>query len=28
VIGSLFAIWNGKYQNVTPRYTGVKKEVA
>ncbi|WP_042458284.1 heme lyase CcmF/NrfE family subunit [Neobacillus dielmonensis] len=28
VIGALFAIWNGKYGNVTPRYTGVCKEVA
>jgi cytochrome c-type biogenesis protein CcmF len=28
VIGALFAIWNGKYQNITPRYTGVRKEVA
>ncbi|WP_462412170.1 heme lyase CcmF/NrfE family subunit [Neobacillus sp. Marseille-QA0830] len=28
VIGALFAIWNGKYGNVTPRYTGVRKEVA
>ncbi|MGG1400603.1 heme lyase CcmF/NrfE family subunit [Bacillus salipaludis] len=28
VIGALFAVWNGKYQNITPRYTGVKKEVA
>ena len=27
VIGALFAIWNGKYQNITPRYTGVRKEV-
>lgn len=27
VIGSLFAVWNGKYQNVTPRYTGVRREV-
>jgi cytochrome c-type biogenesis protein CcmF len=28
VIGSLFAVWNGKYQNVTPRYTGVRREVS
>jgi cytochrome c-type biogenesis protein CcmF len=28
VIGALFAVWNGKYGNVTPRYTGVRKEVA
>jgi cytochrome c-type biogenesis protein CcmF len=28
VIGSLFAVWNGKYQNITPRYTGVRKEVS
>jgi cytochrome c-type biogenesis protein CcmF len=28
VIGSLFAVWNGKYQNITPKYTGVTKEVA
>jgi len=28
VIGSIFAIWNGRYQNVTPKYTGVMKEVA
>lgn len=28
VIGALFAVWNGKYQNITPRYTGVHKEVA
>ncbi|MGJ7912067.1 heme lyase CcmF/NrfE family subunit [Neobacillus sp. LXY-1] len=28
VIGALFAIWNGKYGNVTPRYTGVRKEVS
>jgi cytochrome c-type biogenesis protein CcmF len=28
VIGALFAIWNGKYQNITPRYTGARKEVA
>jgi cytochrome c-type biogenesis protein CcmF len=28
VIGSLFAVWNGRYHNVTPRYTGVRKEVA
>jgi cytochrome c-type biogenesis protein CcmF len=28
VIGALFAIWNGKYQNITPRYTGVRKEVS
>lgn len=28
VIGALFAVWNGKYQNITPRYTGVRKEVA
>lgn len=28
VIGSVFAIWNGKYQNLTPRYTGVQKEVS
>ncbi|MEW9049678.1 MAG: heme lyase CcmF/NrfE family subunit [Neobacillus sp.] len=27
VIGSIFAVWNGKYQNVTPRYTGVRKEI-
>nr|WP_263325761.1 heme lyase CcmF/NrfE family subunit [Neobacillus sp. Marseille-Q6967] len=27
VIGSIFAVWNGKYQNITPRYTGVRKEV-
>lgn len=28
VIGSLFAVWNGKYQSITPKYTGVMKEVA
>lgn len=28
VIGSIFAVWNGKYQNITPRYTGVRKEVS
>lgn len=28
VVGSLFAVWNGKYQNITPRYTGVSKEVS
>ncbi|MEH7249669.1 heme lyase CcmF/NrfE family subunit [Neobacillus niacini] len=28
VIGVLFAVWNGKYQNITPRYTGVRKEVS
>ena len=28
VIGALFAVWNGKYQNITPRYTGVKREVS
>jgi cytochrome c-type biogenesis protein CcmF len=28
VIGSLFAVWKGKYQNITPRYTGVSKEVS
>jgi cytochrome c-type biogenesis protein CcmF len=28
VIGSLFAVWNGKYQNITPRYTGAQKEVS
>lgn len=28
VIGSLFAVWNGKHQNITPRYTGVTKEVS
>ncbi|MCQ6278057.1 heme lyase CcmF/NrfE family subunit [Bacillus sp. EB600] len=28
VIGALFAIWNGKYQNITPRYAGVRKEVS
>lgn len=28
VIGALFAVWNGKYQNITPRYTGIRKEVA
>ncbi|MEH7178701.1 heme lyase CcmF/NrfE family subunit [Neobacillus vireti] len=28
IIGSLFAVWNGKYQNITPRYTGVRKEVS
>jgi cytochrome c-type biogenesis protein CcmF len=28
VIGSLFAVWNGKHGNITPRYTGVMKEVA
>jgi len=27
VIGSLFAVWNGRYQNVTPKYTGVRREV-
>ncbi|OCA91066.1 cytochrome C biogenesis protein [Bacillus sp. FJAT-27225] len=27
VIGSLFAVWNGKYQHVTPRYTGATREV-
>ncbi|MDP4161588.1 MAG: heme lyase CcmF/NrfE family subunit [Bacillota bacterium] len=28
VLGALFAVWNGKYQNLTPRYTGVRKEVS
>lgn len=28
VIGSVFAIWNGRYQHITPKYTGVMKEVA
>ncbi|WP_147533924.1 heme lyase CcmF/NrfE family subunit [Bacillus marasmi] len=28
VIGSIFAVWNGKHGNITPRYTGVMKEVA
>lgn len=28
VVGALFAVWNGKYQNLTPRYTGVRREVA
>ncbi|WML45266.1 heme lyase CcmF/NrfE family subunit [Neobacillus sp. PS3-40] len=28
VLGALFAVWNGKYHNITPRYTGVRKEVA
>ncbi|WP_342432271.1 heme lyase CcmF/NrfE family subunit [Neobacillus sp. FSL H8-0543] len=28
VIGSVFAVWNGKYNNVTPRYTGVRKEIS
>lgn len=28
VIGALFAVWNGKYGNVTPRYTGVRREVS
>ncbi|MGJ7921326.1 heme lyase CcmF/NrfE family subunit [Neobacillus sp. LXY-4] len=28
VIGSIFAVWSGRYQNITPKYTGVKKEVA
>ena len=28
VIGSVFAVWNGRYQNITPKYTGVMKEVA
>ena len=27
VIGSIFAVWHGRYGNVTPRYTGVQKEV-
>ncbi|MDQ0197338.1 heme lyase CcmF/NrfE family subunit [Neobacillus ginsengisoli] len=28
VIGALFAAWKGKYQNITPRYTGVLSEVS
>jgi cytochrome c-type biogenesis protein CcmF len=28
LIGAVFAVWNGKYQNITPRYNGVRKEVA
>lgn len=28
VIGSLFAVWTGKYGNITPRYTGATKEVS
>lgn len=28
VIGSLFAIWDGKYGNITPRYTGARREVS
>lgn len=27
VIGSIFAVWGGRYGNVTPRYTGMQKEV-
>ncbi|WP_409270620.1 heme lyase CcmF/NrfE family subunit [Neobacillus sp. SCS-31] len=28
VIGSIFAVWNGRFQGVTPRYTGASREVA
>lgn len=28
VIGSIFAIWPGKYGNVTPRYTGPQRKVS
>ncbi|WP_316569647.1 heme lyase CcmF/NrfE family subunit [Neobacillus sp. YIM B06451] len=28
VIGSIFAVWNGRFQGVTPRYTGTSREVA
>ena len=27
VAGSIFAVWNGRFQNVTPRYTGASREV-
>jgi len=27
VIGSLFAVWNGKYQNITPKYVGAERKV-
>ncbi|RHW41101.1 heme lyase CcmF/NrfE family subunit [Neobacillus notoginsengisoli] len=27
VVGSIFAVWNGRFQNVTPRYTGASREV-
>lgn len=27
VIGAVFAIWRGRYGNVTPRYTGVQKDI-
>ena len=27
VIGTIFAIWRGRYGNVTPRYTGVQTEI-
>lgn len=26
VIGAIFAIWRGRYGNITPRYTGVQKD--
>jgi cytochrome c-type biogenesis protein CcmF len=28
VIGTLFAVWSGKYGNITPRYSGSKREVS
>lgn len=28
VIGSIFAIWTGKYGNITPRYTGPQRKVS
>lgn len=28
VIGSIFAVWSGKYGNITPRYTGPQRKVS
>lgn len=28
IIGTLFAIWGGKYNQITPRYTGVERKVS
>lgn len=27
VVGSIFAVWNGRFQGATPRYTGASREV-
>ncbi|MGC6588841.1 heme lyase CcmF/NrfE family subunit [Paenibacillus sp. Dod16] len=28
VMGTVFALWNGKYGNITPRYSGIARQVA